>query len=819
MKKIYLTIATVMALMSLQAQVVETTDSRWLQRNPASPQRAERLLEIERKQILETGTFDITPFLEPQLEQIAPSLQHLQYFYAGQRELYNVNSNGNVAKESELKETRRKYEILASMNDPAYAAEAAYYLGYIDYLEGKYDSALSYFNSLPAEPKYMSTVTFYKMQIGFLKGNFRATLDQCSEMEKQSYLYSAEQHNEIARIKAECLLELGNKAEAKAQFDKYLKEVGEPLPTSAYNMAVLEYEDQHYDKSAQLSSYATKTNKHLLRQYAYMLMGQSRLQLKQLQQARMAFEQAAQGADKSINEAAAYNVCAIVYDSNQSIWGDEVHILEDFLNSYPSSAHFDHVTGFLSEAYTTTRNYTAALKSINKIKKPNNQLLTAKQRLLYQLGVQHYVNGEYVQANNRLEECVQMGSLNPKVLADAHFWRGECRYHITDYKGAVNDYNRFLFLNPQDQQKGLVAAAYYNMGYSYLKQQNYADAISCFSHYVELPEDRKTESYNDGVVRLADCYYYTRQFGAAEEYYSKAAQEGGNQADYALYQEALMMGLQKKYAPKQEALDRLITRYPQSDFVDDAWFDKGRTYQLVGDHQSAIGAFRKVIEDYPESNIAPQAAVQLAMTYNNLGRTDDAQRIYQLVSERYPGTDAAATAEEDLKTLSLQQRITSLPQLYRQGEYQQLIDTYHQLEQLNIDFRDRQNMQLLVGKSYMALEDAGKAVPFLQEASGDMRTASGAEAKYLLAQMAFDQQKISQSQTMVNELTQSGTPHQYWLARGIILMSDIYVVQGEEFIATEYLKSLQQNYTVNDDIRTLVDARLEKLTSADQTQE
>ncbi|MBP2691920.1 MAG: hypothetical protein J6B44_08890, partial [Muribaculaceae bacterium] len=61
----------------------------------------------------------------------------------------------------------------------------------------------------------------------------------------------------------------------------------------------------------------------------------------------------------------------------------------------------------------------------------------------------------------------------------------------------------------------------------------------------------------------------------------------------------------------------------------------------------------------------------------------------------------------------------------------------------------------------------------------------------------------------VEKLTASGTPHSYWLARGFILLSDIYASQGKQFEAREYLNALRENYPGNEsDIFMMIDSRL-----------
>ena len=70
----------------------------------------------------------------------------------------------------------------------------------------------------------------------------------------------------------------------------------------------------------------------------------------------------------------------------------------------------------------------------------------------------------------------------------------------------------------------------------------------------------------------------------------------------------------------------------------------------------------------------------------------------------------------------------------------------------------------------------------------------------------------------VMDFTEANTTQQYWLARAIILLSDISQRQGDSFLAEQYLLSLQANYTGQDDIRTIVAERLEALHAIQQTQ-
>ena len=84
-------------------------------------------------------------------------------------------------------------------------------------------------------------------------------------------------------------------------------------------------------------------------------------------------------------------------------------------------------------------------------------------------------------------------------------------------------------------------------------------------------------------------------------------------------------------------------------------------------------------------------------------------------------------------------------------------------------------------KAYISLKQENKALADLKEISKDTRTIHGAEAKYLLAQLYYDNKDDKNAETVLMNFIENGTPHQYWLARGFILLADIYIRQGDDF--------------------------------------
>lgn len=114
----------------------------------------------------------------------------------------------------------------------------------------------------------------------------------------------------------------------------------------------------------------------------------------------------------------------------------------------------------------------------------------------------------------------------------------------------------------------------------------------------------------------------------------------------------------------------------------------------------------------------------------------------------------------------------------------------------------------------MALGNTAKAAAEWEVLSQDPRTEIGAKSAYLLAQYHLDNSNDTEAEAVVTRLLETGTSHQYWLARCFIVLSDVYALRGDYFQAKQYLLSLQNNYKGDDDIEKLINVRLQKLQTA-----
>ena len=117
---------------------------------------------------------------------------------------------------------------------------------------------------------------------------------------------------------------------------------------------------------------------------------------------------------------------------------------------------------------------------------------------------------------------------------------------------------------------------------------------------------------------------------------------------------------------------------------------------------------------------------------------------------------------------------------------------------------DRANAYYKLNKTEAAKKDFTKL-------SEDVRNLYGAQAAYYLAEIQYNKDNLKEAEATLNNFIDAGTPHQYWLARGFILLADIYYKQGNSFEACEYLESLKSNYPGKEaDIFSMIEERLGK---------
>lgn len=835
----------------------------------------------------------------------------------------------------ELKEMKTRYNLSAS-----------YYYAYSEYALSNYAVALPEFLKLEENPTYKNIVPYYIVQIYYSQKEYDKLYDRTANLLKNNP--DNKNNAEIYRISGEIAYRKGDYAQAISHLKSYEKLFPKVLRNDMYLLGLSYFQIKDYKNTIQYLSKVTG-DKDEMTENAYLHIGNSYVKLNDINNARLAYEAALRtNFNKTVREESLYNYALSCYQST-SAFGESIKAFEQLLSEFPESKYTDESYDYLTSVYMTTRNFEAAYESIVKIKKPNAKLLETKQYLLYQIGTEAFTLNKPDKAIEYFSLSLE-NSTTGKYSAESLFWRAESYFRTNQPELSIKDLKAF-FINPYAKASANRITANYSLAYGYFSQKNYAEALKWFLRYVDSETTPNVNTFADALNRIGDCYFYARNFAKAENYYNKAADASPNTGDYAMFQAAYVIGLQKNYTGKIAKLEKLISSYPKSEHYDDALYEMGRAYLMLENNAKAISTYQRLLNAQPNSLLARKAALEIGMIYFNGNEYEPAITAYKKVISRYPGSEESFTALESLETVYIE--INDVPSYlaytktlgrtirtatatredsisyvaaekqYMNGKYAQAIsglraylnkfcsggryctasqyylaDSYYRTNDkenalsayqtlLNINgsqygeeatlrcaemtydkkdysaalnyFKQLQNLAQTTenrnvgrlgvlrcsyylndhqttinivneimadarsndelksearynrAKAYLALGQKDQAVADLKVSATDTRTSVGAESKYLLANVYFEQDKLTDAENEVLEFSKKNTPHQFWLARSFVLLSDIYIKQNNDFQAKQYLLSLQKNYTVNDEIQTMIADRLNKI--------
>lgn len=845
-----------------------------------------------------------------------------------------------------LQEAAVWFSILKEVSSE-YHIDAVYHLAYIDYVQKQYDKALQGFREAGESSKYAALSPYYIADIHLVRGNYQQARQIAS-----TYLEAyprQEKAIEMKRICGEACYGLKQYAAAIDYLSAYRSETEEHAErNSLYKLGMSFFYTGVYSEAAAALGEVT-TVQDALAQNAYLHMGLAYLQLKDRNRARMAFEQAsAMNYDRDIKEQAFYNYALCIHETSYSPFAESVTVFERFLNEFPNSTYTEKVNDYLIEVYMNTRSYMAALKSIAKISRPGSRILEAKQKLLFRLGTQAFAQAAFENAVEYFSQSLQLGRYNQQTQADAYYWRGESKYRLEQYGAAASDYRQYLEFAP-DRRSTEYGLALYNLGYTAFKQKQYDKALTWFTRCAESGIRLENDVVADVYNRMGDCNFYARRFDAADAQYAQASGYSMSLSDYSLFQQSIIKGLQREYGKKIELLNRLITGFPESQYLDDALYEQGRAFVQLEDNDNAVKRYSLLVQRYPESPLSRRAANEIGLLYYQNDKYNEAIAAYKKVISTYPGSEEARLAQRDLKSIyidlnrvddymafvstipgganfdvnerdsltyvaaervymrgniteaknSFVRYLQSFPQgafsvdahyylglidyneknytgavshldkvieypdnkfsgeamamcadiAYREKEYEKSLGLYKRMADRAVSQEERVTARTgamrsawmvkdyqeiisvasgLIAESKLAPELANEAHYYRakallaegqnKEAAGDLavlakdtRNVYGAEAKYLLAQLYFDNGETGKAEKEVLDYIEVSTPHAYWLARSFVLLSDVYMKLGRNLDAKQYLLSLQQNYQADDDIAEMIETRLAKL--------
>lgn len=841
------------------------------------------------------------------------------------------------------------YLLRVKQKESLYTPHARYYAGYCYYCTKDFQNALAEFLSVQHLAGYQQIVPYYLVQIDYAQGNYEQVYTRANQLLDT---FPDNKHNyELHRMLGEMYYQDSAYNDAIQHLEAYhtltLEQEREPLRNDIYLLGVANYKVGKYQEAIQQLK-NIKEQKDSISESTYLHLGHSYLRVGDEEKAKLSYAAAMRlNINSRVREEAMYNYVQITYLQGSAL-GDNITAFQDFLREYPNTKYTNNVYALMADMYMNSKNYKAAYDALVGIKQPDAKMQETIQFLRYQLGIDAFLQGNMKEAANWMTQVIKNEKKSSHYKTEAYYMRAESRYRMLQYPACIEDIEVFVKQSNAPKSKNYTTALYLK-AYALFNQQLLKQAEYVFRQYISQADSTQT-LFTDALNRLGDCLFSSRQFDDAVATYERAIRLGNYATDYALFQQGYALGLLHRYPEKIQKMGQLSSRYPRSDYADDALYETARAHLQLDQNEEAIKMYTRILGQYPNSNKAAKAALELSMTYRTLKQYDKAIQAYKNTIQKYAGSEEAYAALEGLeqvyvetnnisdylaytKTLNKINMRTSSQEdslVYVTAELQYIMGNYEEaaagmttyitsfcpggrycvtalyyaansfyqlrkydaaqeqysalaaiegnpymeeacmrsaeiaydkeeyktaayyfqqmlrvassssmritaqlgilrcnqhegnieaviaaatqlLEQDQLTDNIRQEALYYRAKAHLSNQQYGLAVVDLTPLSKEVRTPMGAEAKYQLANAYFQLGSVELAEEEVMSFTQMQTTQQYWLAKSLILLSDINVQRNDIFQAKQYLLALQSNYQQQDDITTIIADKLQEI--------
>ncbi|MBL7883370.1 MAG: tetratricopeptide repeat protein [Bacteroidia bacterium] len=523
--------------------------------------------------------------------------------------------------------------------DTKYASASKYYYAHIAYGEKNYETALTDFNKLKQNETFGGVIPYYIAQIYYLQGKYDSVIAYAPALLDSA---NTKRAYEIARIVGESYFRKNNFKEAIPFFKRYEKDVKNIGRNDNYQLGYALYKVGSYDDATFYFIKATNVDDSLSENSLYHL-GECYLKMNNKENARNAFGQASKlNIDKSINELSLYNYAKLCYELSYNPYNEATKAFQQYLKFYPNSIRVDEAYAYLVNVFTTTKNYKGAIEAIESIKILTPDLKQAYQKVCYYRGVDLFNNMEFNDAILAFNKSMTY-KFDKNISALSIYWKAESFYRLKKYTDAIENYLLFI-AEPGSIAKSEYSDANYNIGYSYLKLQEYEGSILWFRKFVTFKPQADQKKINDALNRIGDGYFMSRDFANAADYYSQSYKMKLISADYALFQKALAEGVLKKYTTKILDLKTFINSYPKSSYIQRAKFELAYTYQQDGQNELALSHFKSFMSEYPNSTFENTCLSKIGLIYYNKKDDDNALLYFDKLIKRDKNSSDAKEA-------------------------------------------------------------------------------------------------------------------------------------------------------------------------------
>jgi tetratricopeptide (TPR) repeat protein len=530
--------------------------------------------------------------------------------------------------------------------DPNYV-DANYYYGFICFYQRKYNDALEAFKVVENNPTYEKVVPYYVANIYLVQGQKEKAIAYAeAKLKKGNQYYDTE----LRQLVGHGYYEKQDFDKALPYLESYVNKSKTVSREDLYELSYCYYQTKDWNKAISGFKQLGGKDDSLAQNSMYML-GDAYLRTGQKANSRNAFLFCSMNSSNPRQkEISRFNYAKLSFELGyQDIALTE---FQGFLQQYSNSEYAREARELLLSVLAQTSNFKDALSLLDSVDHPSENVRKLIPRVLYGRATELVNDGLLTNANELLDKALKDPN-NGSVLPYIQFWKAEIAYRLNRIDDAIPNFLEYLKsaavngeVNPTD--------ARYNLGYCFLKKENYRQAQAFFEQVVRTPKLNSSPLEQDAYMRDADCFYMNRDYKTALAMYNKAIDFSWPAGDYATFQKAMIAGVSNG-RQKIDLLNSITRRYPTSGLSADVNMEVAGTLLAGEQYREALPYLKNVLRSPGADALKPRAYLQSGIAWYNLNNNKEALNQYDSLLRQYPNSPEAQDALDNAKTIYVEE--------------------------------------------------------------------------------------------------------------------------------------------------------------------
>lgn len=541
------------------------------------------------------------------------------------------------------------FNSIRSMKDDPNYMDANYYYGFLAFRDKQYGDALESFKIVENEKNYGTVVPYYIAQIYYIQGKKDEAINYIQQ--KLASGSSAQYYDlELKQLIGHAYFEKGEYAKALPYLEDYVSRSKKVRREDLYELSYCYYNQNNLAKAIegfkQLSG-----NEDSLSQHAMYLLGDAYLRTGQKSNARNAFLFCSSNSSNAEQkEIAKYQYAKLSYELGYQ--DEAINSLSSFLTDYPNSKYIIEAKELMIDMLAKTNNFKDAQAMLESLDKPSENAKKLYPRILYGRATEMINDGRMADANELLDKVLADPN-NAVVRPLAYFWKGEIGYRNNQLDTAIKYYQLYVTAGSPTSGEANATNVRYNLGYAYLRKENYPVAQTYFEPLAKNPALNSDAFTQDAYIRTADCYFMQKNYTVAKSMYDNVIKFSWPAEDYATFQNAMLAGV-RSTKEKIDLMNTMVRKFPSSPLVTDANLEVANTYMGDEKFREAIPYLNSVAKNTTNASLIPQAYLKMGTAYYNIDNNAEALKQFKILVDQYPNTPEAEDALDNVKTIYIE---------------------------------------------------------------------------------------------------------------------------------------------------------------------